>query len=58
MCLFLHLVEVYKRVKFQKIWINGFQHIAISRETGCGGGEGGEGGGGDGTRTNQKLGLN
>jgi hypothetical protein len=29
---FIRLVDVYKRVKFEKIWINGFQDIALSRE--------------------------
>jgi hypothetical protein len=41
-------VDINKRVKLQKNWINGFQDIALSRETGRG-----EGGGG-GTRMNQK----
>jgi hypothetical protein len=46
-------VDVYKRVKFEKNWINGFQDIALSRETGRGE-EGGGGEGEGGTSTNQK----
>jgi hypothetical protein len=49
---FIHIADVNKRVKLQENRSNGFQDIALSRETGRGGGEGGGEGG---TRTNQKL---
>jgi hypothetical protein len=49
---FIHVADENKCVKLQKNRINGFQDIALSRETGRG--EEGGGGGGGGTRANQK----